>query len=389
MSLLNFKDDQSRVSRPMKPLKAVIGVGLLVGTIALGSTLAASINLNGGGPVEFGQGVTQTVACDDEVVVTPLSSFVNDDADGGFKFTAISLSELDGSLYEDSSDKGCAGKTFTIKTYNSGGALLTPTYSISLDSNGDFSSPDGNTEGNSEGLSNSSVKLLFMGTLINAESVYRITIESSDSIATEPTEYSIGETGPGGGIVYYYSEVGFTCGPSLLSTCNYLEYAPNKNWNGEVNDSDPNYQWAVSDYQSIEIGSGAQNTSIGSGYANSVAITTQGNDITTAAGASRGYRGGGKSDWYLPSRDELNQLCVFVHGLGVDANGNCITDGVVIDSNVQSANAAAKGFQIIDYYWNSTEGSSNGVQGQWFYDGSFYNPAQKQYGFKVRPIRAF
>ena len=385
MSLLNYNSSEPKRSGEKKTLSIILGIGLIVGTIALGSTLAASINLNGGGPVEFGQGVAQTVACDDEVVVTPLSTFVNDDADGGFKFTTISLSELDGSLYEDSSDKGCAGKTFTIKTYNSGGALLTPTYSISLDSNGDFSCPDGNTEGNSEGLSNSSVKLLFMGTLINAESVYRITIESSDSIATEPTEYSIGETGPGGGIVYYYSEAGFACGPSLLSTCNYLEYALNKNWNGEVNDSDPNYQWAVSDYQSIEIGSGAQNTSIGSGYANSVAITTQGNDITTAAGASRGYRGGGKSDWYLPSRDELNQLCVFVHGLGVDANGFCIGDG----TNNESANAAAKGFQIVDYYWNSSEGSSNGVQGQWFYNGSFYNPAQKQYGFKVRPIRAF
>ena len=385
MSLLNYNSSEPKRSGEKKTLSIILGIGLIVGTIALGSTLAASINLNGGGPVEFGQGVAQTVACDDEVVVTPLSTFVNDDADGGFKFTTISLSELDGSLYEDSSDKGCAGKTFTIKTYNSGGALLTPTYSISLDSNGDFSCPDGNTEGNSEGLSNSSVKLLFMGTLINAESVYRITIESSDSIATEPTEYSIGETGPGGGIVYYYSEAGFACGPSLLSTCNYLEYALNKNWNGEVNDSDPNYQWAVSDYQSIEIGSGAQNTSIGSGYANSVAITTQGNDITTAAGASRGYSGGGKSDWYLPSRDELNQLCVFVHGLGVDANGFCIGDG----TNNESANAAAKGFQIVDYYWNSSEGSSNGVQGQWFYNGSFYNPAQKQYGFKVRPIRAF
>ncbi len=55
MSLLNFKDGQSRDSHPMKPLKAILGVGLLVGTIALGSTLAASINLNGGGPVEFGQ----------------------------------------------------------------------------------------------------------------------------------------------------------------------------------------------------------------------------------------------------------------------------------------------------------------------------------------------
>jgi hypothetical protein len=224
--------------------------------------------------------------------------------------------------------------------------------------------------------------------LASANEVKKITVETFAATETVGTYY-VGDIGPGGGIVYYYNETGFACGPTLSSTCNYLEYAPNRNWNGEENEFDPNYQWAETNYQLIEIGSGAQNASIGSGYANSVAITTQGNGISTAAGASREYRGGGKSDWYLPSREELNQLCVFVHDLGVDVNGICITDGTVIDSNPQSANAAAKGFQIVDYYWNSTEGSSNGVQGQWFFDGSFYNPAQKQYGFKVRPIRAF
>ncbi len=179
MSLLNFESHGPLPKGQKKSLKIVLGVGALVGVIALGSTLAASINLNSGAPVEFGQGVTQTTACDDEVKVTPISSFSNDE-ESGFNFTAITLSDLDGTPQTDPTDKGCAGKTFTIKSYDSSGNLLTPTYLISLASNGSFSSPDGSTDGNeTEGDSDSSVKLTFDSPSIDAESVYRITIESS------------------------------------------------------------------------------------------------------------------------------------------------------------------------------------------------------------------
>jgi hypothetical protein len=41
----------------------MIGIGAIAGVVALSSTLAASINLNDGAPVEFGQGIAQTTAC--------------------------------------------------------------------------------------------------------------------------------------------------------------------------------------------------------------------------------------------------------------------------------------------------------------------------------------
>jgi len=53
MSLLNFESKDNQTPRNRKSLKLVFSVGALVGVVALGSTLAASINLNGGGPVEF------------------------------------------------------------------------------------------------------------------------------------------------------------------------------------------------------------------------------------------------------------------------------------------------------------------------------------------------
>ena len=72
-----------------KNLKLALGAGTLAVMVGLGSTLAANISLNSGGPVEFGQGVAQTISCqtdltaspsansDRSVTVTPISDFVN------------------------------------------------------------------------------------------------------------------------------------------------------------------------------------------------------------------------------------------------------------------------------------------------------------------------
>ena len=178
MTLLNFSNEGSKPQRSKKSFKLLFGIGTLVGVVALGSTLAASINLNSGAPVEFGQGVAQTTACDDQVKVTPASSFVNDE-ESGFLFTSITLSELDGTNQVDSADKGCADKSFLIKSYDADGNLLTPTFTITLDGEGNFSSPDGDTNGTNEGQTDSSVTLDFDAPSISAAAVNRITIESS------------------------------------------------------------------------------------------------------------------------------------------------------------------------------------------------------------------
>jgi hypothetical protein len=56
-----------------------MGFGLIIAVLGLGSTFAASININGGQDAEFGQGSTRTVFCggDQEVTIAPFSTYVN------------------------------------------------------------------------------------------------------------------------------------------------------------------------------------------------------------------------------------------------------------------------------------------------------------------------
>ena len=61
MSLLNFNGSEPKRTGEKKTLSIILGTGALVGVIALGSTLAASINLNSDNPVEFGQGIAAPI----------------------------------------------------------------------------------------------------------------------------------------------------------------------------------------------------------------------------------------------------------------------------------------------------------------------------------------
>lgn len=61
-----------------KTLTAAVGVSGIAAITGLGSTFAANISLNNDQSVEFGQGVTQTVACDsDGFVINPVTRYDN------------------------------------------------------------------------------------------------------------------------------------------------------------------------------------------------------------------------------------------------------------------------------------------------------------------------
>jgi hypothetical protein len=105
----------------------------------------------------------------------------------------------------------------------------------------------------------------------------------------------------------------------------------------------------------------ATGTAIGTGLSNTMAIIANQGAGSYAAITARNYFGGGFSDWYLPSKDELNKLYI---------------NRVVIG-----------GFST-NYYWSSSESAANLAWYQFFGSGS-QNFFPKYLSNYVRAVRAF
>ena len=170
----------------------------------------------------------------------------------------------------------------------------------------------------------------------------------------------VGDTGPGGGKVFYVAASNFTStGSTCNTTCRYLEAAPTSGTSAWTNAT---YEW-WSGTTAQAIGATARGTAIGTGYANTLAIVGQNSPAYRDATKARAYRGPNNlSDWHLPSKDELNQLY---------------------------SNQATVGGFVVNYYWSSSEFDAGSAWAQYFGNGY-----QNQYRGKlnpdyVRPVRAF
>ena len=119
MSPLNIHPEEDRSAarkKNNKLLKVLLGIGVLVAVPLIGKTLAASIAINSGSgnEVQFGQGVVQATACDNDITVTPVASFVNEGS-GSFKVDTVTITGI---------ADACNGKKFKLTAYgNTGGAL--------------------------------------------------------------------------------------------------------------------------------------------------------------------------------------------------------------------------------------------------------------------------
>ena len=105
--------------------KLILIILLLVGLITLvGRVLAANITI-ASGAIEFGQGVADTIACDDDITVTPNSTF-----DGTtFLLTSVVLTGVD-QRAGTTQDAGCGAQNIVIKVHNSSTPIASATVSI-------------------------------------------------------------------------------------------------------------------------------------------------------------------------------------------------------------------------------------------------------------------
>jgi len=209
---------------------------------------------------------------------------------------------------------------------------------------------------------------LLSGTPTETRAATTYTITGSNSYGSATATFrlrvtgDIGDTGPGGGKIFYVSVPGFACGPTLNLICRYLEAAPTTG-TAAWNDFYDFYEWSGDVTTQI----GTTGTAIGDGLKNTLAMVSLSSTPGKAGTISRAFRGPNNlTDWYLPSKDELNQLYIKKTLVGFYPN----TD-----------------------YWSSSESPvGNGLTGwawsQFLTDG-VQNQDAKNYPIRVRPIRAF
>ena len=197
----------------------------------------------------------------------------------------------------------------------------------------------------------------------------------------------VGDTGPGGGTVFYVTTTPFKCGVDLAAECTYLEAAPT-GWitastparqtncaTAGTSTVDPKCWWSGNTVDRI----GTTGTVIGTGYANTSKMITQSEGAGKAATVSRAFLGGGKTDWSLPSRDELNALCKWAFNDTVNAICNNSGSGTLRLMNGGFAS---------DYYWSSSENDADTAFAQSFNYGNRYFNSKLSTDY-VRPVRAF
>ena len=159
----------------------------------------------------------------------------------------------------------------------------------------------------------------------------------------------------GGGVVFYILEEGDT------------DYVAGETHGliAAVADQSSDIQW----YNGSYVTTGATATAVGTGSANTDAIIAAQGATTTsyAAGLAKAYAAGGYTDWFLPSKDELNKMYLKKEIL-----------------------EAVSGFTAFsDFYWSSTEFDVYAAWIQVFFNGDQETSFYKDNFFFVRAVRAF
>lgn len=171
---------------------------------------------------------------------------------------------------------------------------------------------------------------------------------------------SIGDVGPGGGTVFSVQSSPINAYSGVSTGGIYLEY-------GQESSGAFGCRGGLSTGYGLNIGQGAENTGA------FASICDPSNALTVLNLVE-----GGKSDWFLPSKLELNELCKFARNqwsaLGTTAA--CDASGTL-----------RAGFTA-GQYWSSSSVSNRYAYRQNFTDGTVASP-EKWDSYQYRPIRAF
>ena len=324
-------------------------------------------------PDSQGAAYTAATACDENVTVTALTA--PDAATGQLYVATIALSDVD-----QTPVTGCGYRSAEV-ALKINGQMTYASWTIIPSATNDSFSFTGATF---------SINYKYANTLLTpfqADGLTNVAVKMSGD------GYKVGDIGPGGGRVFYASTTGFNCGPDYTATgspynfkCYYLEAAPTTGANAWT---DAAYPWSGNTTTTVNNASAPETataTAIGWGYRNTLAIVLQNATANKAGTISRAYRGPNNlSDWYLPSFDELNQMCKWAKGVSWTSDATVCSGGTI------NSGAGAAGFGNYDYWSSSDRGTGYGdyARYQWFPTGFQGQTAKSITTLYVRPIRAF
>lgn len=364
---------------------------------------ASNISLNLGQTTEFGQGLVLTTTCDTHITAKISREF--DATDNTFYVKDLTIGDISTKLHSKR-------VTLVLRNDSTNSNLTSGNLYFDLDENGIvFTSPLAHTDvinystssnfGQNE-IGISSITFTNIrnanGSKIPTDDVNRVLLETSKgggctapeiTCATVASACQVGSTGPGGGTVFYKFST-----PILLQGSgiyiNYLEVATgaaiSSNPNSPTPNQDPKYPFcSASNNQnplgwqyrkfSDEVGYGKSNSDYI--YANYPQCASSG----TALALIKAYRGGGKTDWFLPTIKEWELLMDYR-----TATGSALTLGWPT-SNANS-----------EYYWVSSNYDSTNTGYAQFWSGtSWYSETILKARtastptnlYRIRPVRAF
>jgi len=207
------------------------------------------------------------------------------------------------------------------------------------------------------------------------------------------------DIGPGGGIVFYVSPMPFACGEDLTAKCTYLEAAIANGTTPSTWTSTTSARWGCYGASVMTSDQRTASFEIGTGRANTKIITDKNcigaNNSVSAASIAAAYNGGNKTDWFLPSRKELNALCLEFFN---DPNSLYVGNGWWAQRQIDgckgrqspvSGTTNQVSWSFVDNgYWSSSESAANDGWYQSFSYGG-QDAFNAGYEYYVRPVRAF
>ena len=120
--------------------------------------------------------------------------------------------------------------------------------------------------------------------------------------------------------------------------------------------------------------------------ANTVAMVGQSNTPNKAGTLAQAYRGPNNlSDWFLPSRNELNQMCKWARGFTDLTTSSLTTD---CKSGTLNTGLGAAGF-LESYYYSSSEETDGYVRLLDFFGSGGWGSSAKSSYRTIHPVRAF